>query len=148
MTIAATGHLFRRSGARPLPQVVRAEGVWIETKDGRRYLDGSAGALVASIGHGVREVVEAQARQAGAAAAVPAAAARDAAQPGGVLLPLPLRAGAGLLRDALRGGAGGRDQPHGAAVRGGLHRRAGGGRGGRGAGAAAGVLPPDPTDLR
>ncbi|MGH2585227.1 MAG: aminotransferase class III-fold pyridoxal phosphate-dependent enzyme, partial [Dehalococcoidia bacterium] len=64
----STQHLFRRSAAQPLPQVVRAEGVWIETEDGRRYLDGSAGALVASIGHGVREVVEAQARQAGAAA--------------------------------------------------------------------------------
>ena len=65
-----TGHLFRRSAAQPLPEVVRAEGVWIETADGKRYLDGSAGALVASIGHGVREVVEAQARQAGAAAYV------------------------------------------------------------------------------
>src|SRR5215212_1145982 len=64
-----TGHLFKRS-TQPLPRVVRAEGVWIETADGRRYLDGSAGALVASVGHGVREVVEAQARQAGAAAYV------------------------------------------------------------------------------
>src|SRR5215212_5330534 len=65
-----TENLFRRSAARPLPQVVRAEGIWIETEDGKRYLDGSAGALVASIGHGVREVVEAQARQAGVAAYV------------------------------------------------------------------------------
>jgi adenosylmethionine-8-amino-7-oxononanoate aminotransferase len=65
-----TGHLFQRSAAQRSPQVVRADGVWIETADGRRYLDGSAGALVASIGHGVREVVEAQARQAGAAAYV------------------------------------------------------------------------------
>src|SRR5215218_267511 len=65
----ATGNLFRRSAA-PLPQVVRAEGVWIETADGRRYLDGSAGALVSSIGHGVPEVVEAQARQAGVVAYV------------------------------------------------------------------------------
>jgi adenosylmethionine-8-amino-7-oxononanoate aminotransferase len=62
-------HLFRR-GTAPLPQVVHAEGVWIETADGNRYLDGSAGALVASIGHGVREVVEAQARQAGVVAYV------------------------------------------------------------------------------
>lgn len=61
-------HLFRR--ATTAPAVVRAEGVWIETADGRRYLDGSAGALVVSIGHGVREVVEAQAQQAGAAAYV------------------------------------------------------------------------------
>jgi adenosylmethionine-8-amino-7-oxononanoate aminotransferase len=68
--VTRSSNLFRRSAARPLPEVVRAEGVWIETADGRRYLDGSAGALVASIGHGVREVVEAQARQAGAAAYV------------------------------------------------------------------------------
>jgi adenosylmethionine-8-amino-7-oxononanoate aminotransferase len=65
----SASHLFRRSNT-PLPQVVRAEGVWIETEDGNRYLDGSAGALVASIGHGVREVVEAQARQAGVVAYV------------------------------------------------------------------------------
>src|SRR5262245_3472768 len=51
-----TGHLFRRSTTQ-LPRVVRADGVWIETADGRRFLDGSAGALVASIGHGVRSVV-------------------------------------------------------------------------------------------
>ncbi len=66
--VATTGHLFKRTAT--APRVVRAEGVWIETEDGRRYLDGSAGALVSSIGHGVREVVEAQARQAGMAAYV------------------------------------------------------------------------------
>jgi adenosylmethionine-8-amino-7-oxononanoate aminotransferase len=66
--MTASGNLFKRSAT--APRVVRAEGVWIETEDGKRYLDGSAGALVSSIGHGVREVVEAQARQAGAAAYV------------------------------------------------------------------------------
>jgi adenosylmethionine-8-amino-7-oxononanoate aminotransferase len=43
---------------------VRAEGCWIEDADGRRYLDGAGGAYVASIGHGVREIGEAMARQA------------------------------------------------------------------------------------
>jgi adenosylmethionine-8-amino-7-oxononanoate aminotransferase len=57
-------HLFRRTGVRPLPRVVRAAGVWLETEDGRRYLDGSSGALVAAIGHGVHEVVAAQQAQA------------------------------------------------------------------------------------
>lgn len=56
-------HLFSRS-AEPKPRVRRAEGVWIETEDGRRILDGSAGALVASIGHGVRGVIAAQHAQA------------------------------------------------------------------------------------
>lgn len=60
----ATSHLFRRSATRTYPRVVRAEGVWIETDDGRRILDGSSGALVASIGHGVREVIDAQHAQA------------------------------------------------------------------------------------
>lgn len=63
-TQPATSHLFRRSATRTYPRVVRAEGVWIETDDGRRILDGSSGALVASIGHGVREVIEAQHAQA------------------------------------------------------------------------------------
>lgn len=60
---AAHNHLFSRS-AQAKPRVRRAEGVWIETEDGRRILDGSSGALVASIGHGVREVIEAQRAQA------------------------------------------------------------------------------------
>ncbi|MGI8554543.1 MAG: aspartate aminotransferase family protein [Dehalococcoidia bacterium] len=57
-------HLFSRSTEHRPPGVRRAEGVWIETEDGRRILDGSSGALVASIGHGVREVIEAQHAQA------------------------------------------------------------------------------------
>lgn len=57
-------HLFGRSATQPAPRVRKAEGVWIETEDGRRILDGSSGALVASIGHGVREVIDAQQRQA------------------------------------------------------------------------------------
>src|SRR5690349_6347187 len=64
MANAAGEHLFRRDASRELPRVRRAEGVWIETEDGRRILDGSAGALVASIGHGVRAVIDAQRAQA------------------------------------------------------------------------------------
>jgi adenosylmethionine-8-amino-7-oxononanoate aminotransferase len=60
---AAENHLFSRSAVAK-PRVRRAEGVWIETEDGRRILDGSSGALVASIGHGVREVIAAQHAQA------------------------------------------------------------------------------------
>jgi adenosylmethionine-8-amino-7-oxononanoate aminotransferase len=63
-TAGVESHLFGRSAARPAPRVTRAEGVWIETEDGRRILDGSSGALVASIGHGVTEVIEAQRAQA------------------------------------------------------------------------------------
>ncbi|MHB8574242.1 MAG: aspartate aminotransferase family protein [Dehalococcoidia bacterium] len=57
-------HLFTRSSRTAHPRVRRAEGVWLETEDGRLILDGSSGALVASIGHGVQDVIEAQHYQA------------------------------------------------------------------------------------
>ena len=56
-------HLFRRHPGRPLPVVVRGEGVFLYDENGKRYLDGSGGALVAGIGHGVREIADAVARQ-------------------------------------------------------------------------------------
>ncbi|MFD1730619.1 aminotransferase class III-fold pyridoxal phosphate-dependent enzyme [Deinococcus malanensis] len=39
-------------------------GVYVFDRDGRRYLDGSSGALVANIGHGRMQVADAMARQA------------------------------------------------------------------------------------
>ncbi len=50
---------------RTYPLVVRGEGAWLIGADGRRYLDASAGAFVANLGHGVREIGEAMAEQAG-----------------------------------------------------------------------------------
>jgi adenosylmethionine-8-amino-7-oxononanoate aminotransferase len=45
--------------------VERTEGVYIYDEDGRRYIDGSGGSsVVVTIGHGVKEVAEAAARQA------------------------------------------------------------------------------------
>ncbi|WP_019585737.1 aspartate aminotransferase family protein [Deinococcus apachensis] len=55
--------VFYRS-RKPYPTAVRGEGVYLFGADGRRYLDGSSGALVANIGHGRAEVAEALARQA------------------------------------------------------------------------------------
>ena len=47
------------------PQVERGEGVWLTTSDGRRILDAcSGGAMVACLGHGVPEVVDAAVAQA------------------------------------------------------------------------------------
>jgi len=57
-------HVFPRVGAAPLPTAVSAEGVWITDSDGKRYLDGSGGAIVVNIGHGDAEVVEAMREQA------------------------------------------------------------------------------------
>ena len=61
-------HVFPRVFGRDLPTAVRAEGACIWDAKGRRYLDGSGGALVVGIGHGDPDVVEAMARQARAVA--------------------------------------------------------------------------------
>lgn len=55
-------HVFHRVLNRELPVAVRAEGVWIEAADGKRYLDGAGGAIVVNVGHGDRAVIEAAAR--------------------------------------------------------------------------------------
>lgn len=47
-----------------LPTAVYGKGVYIYDDTGKRYLDGSSGAVTASIGHGVPEIVEAIAKQA------------------------------------------------------------------------------------
>lgn len=52
-----------RGAARP-PRVGRGEGVWLWDADGRRYLDATAGAVVANIGHGNRHVIAAMQAQA------------------------------------------------------------------------------------
>jgi adenosylmethionine-8-amino-7-oxononanoate aminotransferase len=57
-------HVFHRVLSRDLPRAVRADGVWIEDAEGNRYLDGSGGAIVVSLGHGDRALVEAMTEQA------------------------------------------------------------------------------------
>ncbi|MEW6488876.1 MAG: aspartate aminotransferase family protein [Thermodesulfobacteriota bacterium] len=52
-------HVFYRSPAKTYPVAVRAEGAWIWDATGKRYLDGSGGACVVTIGHGVPEVRQA-----------------------------------------------------------------------------------------
>jgi adenosylmethionine-8-amino-7-oxononanoate aminotransferase len=61
---AGTG-VFPRELDRRYPVIESAEGVWLRTPSGRRYLDAiSGGAMVANIGYGVTAVVEAAAAQA------------------------------------------------------------------------------------
>jgi adenosylmethionine-8-amino-7-oxononanoate aminotransferase len=55
-------HLFYVTRLRR-PSVDRAEGIYFWTKDGRRFIDGSSGAMVSNIGHGNRNVIEAMKRQ-------------------------------------------------------------------------------------
>ena len=57
-------HVFPRSPAPAVPVAVRGEGAWVEDADGKRYLDGSGGAIVVNVGHGDAEVVWAIAEQA------------------------------------------------------------------------------------
>jgi adenosylmethionine-8-amino-7-oxononanoate aminotransferase len=57
-------HVFSRAPGRDLPVVAGGDGAEIVDTDGRRYLDGSGGAVVTSIGHGVTEVADAIAGQA------------------------------------------------------------------------------------
>jgi adenosylmethionine-8-amino-7-oxononanoate aminotransferase len=62
VTAAATDHVFHRAEGRPV--AVRAYGSTIVTADGREILDGAAGAIACSIGHGHPEVIAAMAAQA------------------------------------------------------------------------------------
>ena len=55
-------HLFYQTGGRR-PFITRAEGVYIWDQQGRRFLDGSSGAMVSNIGHGNARVLEAMRAQ-------------------------------------------------------------------------------------
>jgi adenosylmethionine-8-amino-7-oxononanoate aminotransferase len=58
-------HAVHRDWDREFPVIVRAEGVYLYDRDGKRYLDGSGGSsVVTTIGHGIREVSQAMAEQA------------------------------------------------------------------------------------
>ncbi len=54
-----SGHVFSRVLHRSLPTAVHAEGAWIVDADGKRYLDGSGGAIVVNVGHGDEALIEA-----------------------------------------------------------------------------------------
>jgi Adenosylmethionine-8-amino-7-oxononanoate aminotransferase len=56
-------HFFARDLRKDYPIAVKGEGSWIWDEDGLKYLDACAGANVSGIGHGVKEIGEAMARQ-------------------------------------------------------------------------------------
>ncbi len=61
-----TDPLFPRDGSRRYPTVVGGSGIRFWDEDGKTYIDGDSGAIsVSSVGHGVTEVAEAMAEQAG-----------------------------------------------------------------------------------
>ena len=55
--------LFYRNPRRSYPVVDRGEGIYLWDTTGKRYIDACGGALVASIGYGVPEIVEAMTAQ-------------------------------------------------------------------------------------
>ncbi len=57
-------HVVYRRMAHFHPLAERGEGVYLWDAEGRRYIDGSGGAAVVNIGHGVAEVAQAMAEQA------------------------------------------------------------------------------------
>ncbi|MDZ7802058.1 MAG: aminotransferase class III-fold pyridoxal phosphate-dependent enzyme [Trueperaceae bacterium] len=61
--MSARNPLFYQTRA-ALPTVDRGEGVWLIDQDGRRYLDGCSGAVVATVGHAHPHVLDAMRRQA------------------------------------------------------------------------------------
>jgi adenosylmethionine-8-amino-7-oxononanoate aminotransferase len=63
-------HVFYRKLTRDYPRIVRAEGCYLYDDQGRRYFDGSGGAYVVNVGHGVSEIADALACQAGTVAYV------------------------------------------------------------------------------
>ncbi len=58
-------HVFYRNVQKFYPTAERAEGIYIYDTEGKRYLDGSGGAVVVGIGHGVKEIADAMIQQAG-----------------------------------------------------------------------------------
>jgi len=58
-------HVFYRNLKKFYPTVDRGQGIYIYDMNGKQYIDGSGGAAVVGIGHGVKEITEAMIRQAG-----------------------------------------------------------------------------------
>ncbi len=56
--------VFYRDLALDYPTIVRGEGCWLYDDSGKRYLDAVGGAFVVNVGHGVRDIADAMARQA------------------------------------------------------------------------------------
>jgi adenosylmethionine-8-amino-7-oxononanoate aminotransferase len=56
-------HVFYRNPKKFYPTAQKGEGIYIIDTQGKRYIDGSGGAVVVSIGHGVEEIREAMLEQ-------------------------------------------------------------------------------------
>jgi adenosylmethionine-8-amino-7-oxononanoate aminotransferase len=108
-----SSHVLYRKLTRDYPRIVRGEACYLFADDGRRYLDGSGGAYVVNIGHGVREIADAVAGQASRIAYVNGTAfthdaveefARELAAlcPGDLDLVYPLASGSEAVEAAIK----------------------------------------------
>ncbi|NWG01471.1 MAG: aminotransferase class III-fold pyridoxal phosphate-dependent enzyme [Syntrophaceae bacterium] len=52
------GHIFYRKLGRVYPLITHGEGIYLYDERGKRYIDGSGGALVVNIGHGQKEILQ------------------------------------------------------------------------------------------
>ncbi|PIX22837.1 MAG: aspartate aminotransferase family protein, partial [Deltaproteobacteria bacterium CG_4_8_14_3_um_filter_45_9] len=59
------GHIFYRKLGRIYPLITHGEGIYLYDEKGKRYIDGSGGALVVNIGHGQKEILQSMADQMG-----------------------------------------------------------------------------------
>jgi adenosylmethionine-8-amino-7-oxononanoate aminotransferase len=57
------GHVLLRSLTKSFPVISHGKGVYLYDKSGKKYLDAAGGALVASCGHGVKEIADSIAEQ-------------------------------------------------------------------------------------
>src|SRR5579875_913206 len=58
------GQVLRSRAQDGLPAIACGEGVWLVDTSGRRYLDGSSGAVAANLGHGQEMIAQALYEQA------------------------------------------------------------------------------------
>ncbi len=52
------GNVFYRKMSRNYPCITRGEGIYLYDEKGKRFLDGSGGAIVVNIGHGQKEIAQ------------------------------------------------------------------------------------------
>lgn len=106
-------HVFYRKLSREYPRIVRGDGCYLYDDAGRRYLDGSGGAYVVNVGHGVSEIAEALACQAARMAYVSGTTFTNGAveeladeiaqlSPGDLDLVYPLASGSEAIEAALK----------------------------------------------
>ncbi|PLT30561.1 aminotransferase family protein [Peribacillus deserti] len=68
--IMRNDHVFHRDLLKQYPIITHGKGPYLYSEDGRRFLDACSGAVAANLGHGIKEIAEAMAEQAGKAAFV------------------------------------------------------------------------------